>query len=96
MLRQNLNAAAGSAEPAAADNSQFQNVWMSYPLSQASLRSGTNMLAVEVHRYSRSEEDLSFDLQLTSGDGILGQALSGQKADFSPQQREVSVWHGTA
>ena len=66
VLRQHLNADAGHADLASAANSQFENVWLSYPLSPASLRPGTNTLAVEVHRYSRSEADLSFDLQLTA------------------------------
>jgi hypothetical protein len=90
VLRQNLNAAAGSAAPAAADNSQFENVWMSYPLSPTSLRPGTNTLAVEVHRYSRSEEDLSFDLQLTSVP--LGVGPAGMPLRFTHPPR----WQGNA
>ncbi|HKS37997.1 MAG TPA: hypothetical protein VJW76_12445, partial [Verrucomicrobiae bacterium] len=66
VLRRHLNANAGHAELASADNSQFENVWSSYSVSPAGLRPGPNTLAVEVHRRSRSETDLSFDLQLTS------------------------------
>src|SRR6185295_17692539 len=66
VLRQHLDANAGHANLASAENSQFENVWLSYPVSPATLRPGENTLAVEVHRYSRSEGDLSFDLQLAS------------------------------
>jgi hypothetical protein len=66
VLRRHLGPIAGYADMASVENSQFENVWSSYPLSLASLRPGTNTLAVEVHRHSRSEADLSFDLQLTA------------------------------
>jgi len=61
-----IDSNAADADLASAENSQFENVWLSCPLSPATLRPGTNTLAVKVHRYSRSEADLSFDLQLTA------------------------------
>jgi hypothetical protein len=66
VLRQHLDANAGHASLATAENSQFENVWLSYLPSPATLRPVENTLAVEVHRYSRGEADLSFDLQLAS------------------------------
>jgi hypothetical protein len=48
VLRQNLNANASHADGAESENSQLENVWLSYSLSPTHLRAGTNTLAVEV------------------------------------------------
>ncbi|MFO1500320.1 MAG: hypothetical protein U1G07_18375 [Verrucomicrobiota bacterium] len=63
LLRKNLPADAGYADPALASGSDDENLWQTFQVSQP-LLAGTNTLAVEVHRYSPSEGDLSFDLQL--------------------------------
>ena len=67
VLRRNLATNAGFAEAAFADNSAWQNVWFSSPVSPSLIRSGTNTLAVEVHRFDPSGPTLSFDLQLSEG-----------------------------
>ncbi len=92
VMRRNLKANAGFADVAAADNSQFENVWWSNPLDPAGLRPGTNTLAVEVHRHTRSKADLSFDLQLRS--------LSAETAPSEPLLRftrppslQGNAWH---
>ena len=60
------NLAADAAFDAKADSSRntLENIWSVREISAAALREGSNVLAVEVHRASEKEADLSFDLQL--------------------------------
>ena len=67
VLRRNLATNAGYADAALADNSAWQNVWFSSPVAPSLIRTGTNTLAVEVHRFDPSGPTLSFDLQLLEG-----------------------------
>ncbi|MBL9129291.1 MAG: hypothetical protein JNL97_16695, partial [Verrucomicrobiales bacterium] len=53
----------GASVPATTSGSDEENLWHQFEIT-ASLREGTNVIAAEVHRFSRSEADLSFDLQL--------------------------------
>ena len=64
--RQNLPAGAGSAERALESGSSLENAWQNFSVATSLLRAGENTVAVEVHRRSLSENDLSFDLQLTA------------------------------
>jgi hypothetical protein len=50
--------------PASASNAAFQNHWHSFPVPPALLRTGTNVVAVELHRQDPAGPDLSFDAQL--------------------------------
>lgn len=67
ILRRNLAANATWETPAIASNSERENYWLSMPLSPTLLHTGTNTLAVELHRYTSDGPDLSFDLQLSEG-----------------------------
>lgn len=63
VLRRNLAENASSSEAALTPGGDYENVWQTFSLPNL-LRAGSNTLAAEVHRHSRSEGDLSFDLQL--------------------------------
>ena len=63
VLRKNLAAGAKFSTAALSSGSSAENLWQTFEIPNR-LRAGTNTLAVEVHRHSRSEGDLSFDLQL--------------------------------
>jgi hypothetical protein len=65
--RRNLSTNASYPDAALFNASDWQNIWHSVPVSPANLRVGTNVVAVEVHRYSEWGPDLSFDLQLLEG-----------------------------
>jgi hypothetical protein len=62
VLRSNLETDAKFSDRALAAG-VTENIWQTFMITNA-LRSGTNTVAVEVHRASVAEEDLSFDLQL--------------------------------
>ena len=64
VFRQNLATNAAFDLPAFGSNSAGQNYWSSFPLSPALLHTGTNTMAVELHRMTADGPDLSFDLQL--------------------------------
>jgi hypothetical protein len=66
VLRSNLAPGAPSFEQATASNSDFENIWTTRTLDSGSLQNGRNLIAVEVHRRSRTEGDLSFDARLTA------------------------------
>jgi hypothetical protein len=51
-----------------------ENAFVTYPIDARALRTGTNVLAVEVHQFGVSSDDLSFDLELT-GDRDFAAAL---------------------
>ena len=63
ILRTNLPPNAGYSDAAWTSTSSEENLWKTYGVSNV-LREGPNLLAAEVHRFSRSESDLSFELQL--------------------------------
>lgn len=63
VLRSNLEMDAGYSAITFGSGSTLENLWQTFVLTQA-LQVGTNTIAAEVHRRSRSEGDLSFDLQL--------------------------------
>ncbi|MBL9135675.1 MAG: hypothetical protein JNK85_07400 [Verrucomicrobiales bacterium] len=63
LIRSNLAPQAPSSDLALVSASSEENLWHSYTVLNR-LVPGTNVIAAEVHRYSRSEADLSFDLQL--------------------------------
>ena len=67
VLRRNISTNAAYAEPAGSSGSESQNVWRSVPVNPTLLRAGTNVVAVELHRFQGWEPDLSFDLQLSEG-----------------------------
>ena len=64
VLHSNLATGAPFSERAAASNSDLENIWLEYALNPGALRNGRNVLAIELHRRSQSEKDLSFDTQL--------------------------------
>ncbi len=66
VLRSNLAPGAPSFEQATASNSDFENIWTTRTIDSSSLQNGQNLIAVEVHRRSRTEGDLSFDARLTA------------------------------
>lgn len=82
VLRRNLAANATFSEAALASGSSLENLWQTFTIANA-LRAGTNTLAVEVHRRSLSEGDLSFDLQLLAG-------ASDEVLQFTASPRRVS------
>ena len=63
VLRRNLATNASYEEVALNSGSSLENLWQSFSIANG-LRAGTNTLAVEVHRRSLGEADLSFDSQL--------------------------------
>jgi hypothetical protein len=63
VLRRNLASNAGYSTVALVTGNPFENLWQTFTITN-NLIAGTNSIAVEVHRRSRSEETLSFDLQL--------------------------------
>jgi hypothetical protein len=63
ILRRNLATNAIFSDLALGPATATENVWQTFVITNV-LRAGTNTLAVELHRASLAEEDLSFDLQL--------------------------------
>jgi hypothetical protein len=64
VFRRNLATNATFDVAAFASNSAKQNYWSSFPVSPTLLHTGTNTMAVELHRMSSDGPDLSFNLQL--------------------------------
>lgn len=64
VLRENLAANAAYNTRATVSNSDLENVWLEYAVPATAIRAGRNVVAVEVHRRSLDEADLSFDAQL--------------------------------
>lgn len=86
VLRRNLAPEANFTEFALAPLTGTENVWQTFVITNV-LRAGTNTLAVEVHRASPAEEDLSFDLQLVAT------SLNVAPAIVSPPKRtSASTW----
>src|SRR6185436_3016138 len=83
VMRANLASSAGFGDVALSSESSLENLWQMYSIPKQSVRTGTNTMAVEVHRRSRSEGDLSFDLQLR---GTL------RKVDSVPPSPRVPVF----
>ena len=67
IFRRNLATNAPYNQLATGSNAERQNFWVSVPVSPALVRTGTNAVAVELHRFELSGPDLSFDLQLSEG-----------------------------
>lgn len=67
VLRRNLGAAADFDDLANASNSTRQNFWHTFAINPALLLAGTNVIAVELHRFAANGADLTFDLQLFLG-----------------------------
>jgi hypothetical protein len=66
ILRRHLAPAAAFNTPASGSNNDLQNAWSWFPVDPALLVPGTNLLAVELHRFSPAGPSLSFDAQLVS------------------------------
>ena len=64
VFRRNLGAGASFNELADDSNATLQNYWQNAGIHPASLRRGTNMIAVELHRQEADGASLTFDLQL--------------------------------
>mgnify|MGYP003344388075 CR=1 FL=1 len=64
ILRRNLDTNAPFELPAYASNAERQSLWLSVPVNSALLLTGTNTVAVEVHRQAPNGTEFSFDLQL--------------------------------
>ncbi|MFM1769400.1 MAG: hypothetical protein RJA22_1929 [Verrucomicrobiota bacterium] len=67
ILRRNLAPEAPFAQTAFGSNADRQNFWLSVPVNPALLLTGTNTVAVELHRRDGYTPSLSFDLQLLQG-----------------------------
>jgi len=65
VLRRNLAPNARFNDVALSSGGALENLWQTFAVTNL-LRTGTNTVAVEVHRRSLSEGDLSFDLQLSA------------------------------
>jgi hypothetical protein len=64
VFRHNLPADAQFDQHATASNMELQNYWQRIQLDPARFESGTNILAVELHRLAPDGASLSFDAQL--------------------------------
>jgi hypothetical protein len=86
VLRRNLAAGAAYADAALSAGGDYENVWQTFSVPNL-LRAGSNTLAVEVHRHSRTEGDLSFDLQLLA-------TLKASPPEFADPPRSAggSTW----
>lgn len=85
VLRRNLVPNAGFSDLALAPLLATENVWQSFAITNV-LRSGTNTIAVELHRASLTEGDISFDLQL------LASPPRESPAFVTPPKRSGSNW----
>jgi hypothetical protein len=89
VVRRNLatNAISSTAalplDPALPSHNSFENLWQTFEITNVA-RAGMNTIAVEVHRRSRSEGDLSFDLHLQASE-------VAETLQFSGPPRRVSA-----
>ncbi|PYJ00122.1 MAG: hypothetical protein DME25_21440 [Verrucomicrobia bacterium] len=60
VVRRHLAPGAAFDQPASESNSDWQNYWFSFPINPASVRAGTNTIAVEVHRFDPSGRDCNW------------------------------------
>src|SRR6185369_9655082 len=67
ILRRNLIVGAGFDDLATASNTEREQYWFSFPVRPTLLHTGTNTLAVELHRFAPDGPSLNFDLQLLEG-----------------------------
>ncbi len=65
IARQNLSSGAGFTTLATGTQQALENTWLVLTVNPSLLVSGTNTLAVEVHQVSRTDSDVSFDVQLS-------------------------------
>lgn len=65
VFRRNLSTNAPFDEFATVPNVSAQNFWVSVPVNHTLLLTGTNTVAVELHRFNSEDRQLSFDLQLS-------------------------------
>jgi len=55
----------------AMDSAETESTWFEYAIDpRGLLRDGENVLAVEIHQWSLTSSDISFDLELLSGDTV--------------------------
>jgi hypothetical protein len=64
VLRLNLSADSDYLTLALAEQNDLEGTWFTFELDSKYLVPGRNTLAVEIHQFSRSDDDVSFDLQL--------------------------------
>jgi hypothetical protein len=64
IFRRNLGAGAAYEDYATASNTNQAQDWFSVPIAASLLRTGTNEMAAEVHRFDADGPSLIFDLQL--------------------------------
>jgi hypothetical protein len=57
-----------------------ENAFVPYNIDARHLRRGANVLAVEVHQFGSSSDDLSFDLELTATNDFAGSLIAGGSA----------------
>jgi hypothetical protein len=67
VFRRNLPVNPAFNQLATGSNAERQNYWVSVPVTPALVRTGSNTVAVELHRMDPIGPDLSFDLQLSEG-----------------------------
>jgi hypothetical protein len=65
IARRNLSAGAGFDALATGTQQALENTWLTFTVNPSLLVQGTKTLAVEVHQVSRTDSDVSFDLQLS-------------------------------
>ena len=85
VLRRNLGPEAAFDVAASASNNSLQNCWHSFALNPALLLAGTNVIAVELHRFAADGHELTFDLQLLLG------AIDVNSANYSPDALRPTV-----
>ena len=71
IFRRNLGTNTAYDTLAIGSNRERQDFWTAVPVTPSLLRTGTNVIAVELHRQERWTPDLSFDLQLVQANVAL-------------------------
>jgi len=69
LARSNMPEGAVTSQTLAFDSEITEITWQELTASAASLRNGNNVLAVEIHQWSNTSSDISFDLELVAVQG---------------------------
>ena len=67
-----------------------ENAFVTFHIDARALRTGTNVIAVEVHQFGTASDDLSFDLELTADRRFCGIANCGWRDMEIPRHRRCS------
>jgi hypothetical protein len=83
VLRNNMPGGAVSATTPASGNATDETAWLRATVAPARLRSGSNVVAAEVHQQSDTSSDLGFDLEL-AGFGVNAAAIANTPPPAAP------------